>query len=277
MRLLRVFACLLFGCLASAAVAELSDTVRASVLKIRAYHADGRMMSGSAVVVGPGRLVSNAHVTHRARRIEVIEYGRAWPAKLIAHNDARDLCLLEASAVTAPAAVQSDNAAVGQTVYALGHPADHELSVNRGDVVALHPYDGGKVIQVSAPFDYGASGGGLFDQSGRLVGILTFKARAGGPFHFAVPVAWIDSVNGSWAASSSPGTLPFWQRQGRDLPYFLRAASLEANRDWRRLSALAREWIQSEPENPDAARALAQADAYGRDADPHAQLVRPAI
>lgn len=53
-------------------------------------------------------------------------------------------------------------------------------------IVGLHhcECDGGRVVQTSADFDRGASGGGLFDRQGRLVGILTFKASSGGNFHF---------------------------------------------------------------------------------------------
>jgi len=46
------------------------------------------------------------------------------------------------------------------------------LAVSEGRIIGLQTCecDGGKVIQASAPFDRGASGGDLFDQQGRLVG-----------------------------------------------------------------------------------------------------------
>ena len=46
------------------------------------------------------------------------------------------------------------------------------LAVSEGRIIGLQTCecDDGKVIQASAPFDRGASGGGLFDQQDRLVG-----------------------------------------------------------------------------------------------------------
>src|SRR2546429_5888717 len=41
----------------------------------------------------------------------------------------------------------------------------------------LYAYDGAHVIRTTAPFDFGSSGGALFDAAGRLVGLLAFKAR----------------------------------------------------------------------------------------------------
>lgn len=64
--------------------------------------------------------------------------------------------------------------------------------MSRGRIIGLHyECDGERVIQTSAAFDRGTSGSGLFDRQGRLVGLLTFKAKAGGNFHFALPVGWL--------------------------------------------------------------------------------------
>ena len=236
-------------------MADVSDAAKASVLRVRAYHADGRVVAGSAVILGPGQLVTNAHVAHGAKRIEVLQNGRALPAAWAAHDSSRDLCLLDAPGINAPAMPWSSSAEPGKTVYAVGFDADRGSTVTSGQIVALHDYDGAQVIQVSAPFEYGSSGGGLFDEQGRLLGILTFKARAGGPFHFAMPVAWVGQISDTKETTG----MPFWQRKGEALPYFLRAVSLEATSNWTALMALAMEWARNEPSSRGARRALAKA------------------
>jgi serine protease Do len=263
MLLVRLFsACLIFGCSSAVVLADVPAAGKASVLQLTAHHTNGRVTQGSAVVIAPGKLVTNAHVTHGAVRIEVAENGQVLPAKLAAHDASRDLCLLEAAAVSAPAVLSLGHLAPGRKVYAIGFPADQGLVMTSGDVVALHQYADAEVIQASTPFDYGASGGGLFDEQGRLVGILTFKARAGGAFHFAVPITWLEQIGRGGHLPGSRSAVPFWQRATEALPYFLRAASLEATRNWSALAALAHDWSTAEPSNPGAWRALAKARAH---------------
>jgi len=254
--------CAIFGCSSAPVLAQLHDLARASVLQVRAYHSHGRAVWGSAVAIAPGKLVTNSHVAHGAVRIEVMHAGRIVQVTQAAHDSARDLCLLDAPAVDVPPATSSGRLEPGQKVYAVGFPADQGLRVTNGQVVALHDYDGAEVIQVSAPFEYGASGGALFDDQGRLVGILAFKARAGGSFHFALPVAWLkQTVKGSEV--QYPGSaVAFWQRTGDALPYFLRAVSFEATHNWAGLTALAHEWTRQQPTNRGAWNALAKAQLH---------------
>lgn len=235
-------------------------SARASVVEIRAHGRNGGTVYGSAVAIGSGKLVTNCHVAVAAERIDVVHNERRSPARLSSQNVERDICMLDAPGVDAPVVERGATLAPGETVYAIGFPAEREITASKGEVVALHSYDGAAVIQVSAPFDYGSSGGGLFDQEGRLVGILTFKARAGGAFHFAAPVAWVDRAEP--AGASPTGLRPFWQRSGPDLPYFLRAASFEASANWNALAALALEWMQRHPADASAPRAAAIAHQH---------------
>ena len=233
-----------------------AETATASVLPVRAHAKNGSIGHGSGVLIADGKLVTNCHVVAAADRINVLSNGVPLAARLQHRDTDRDLCLLDVPDAKGVVAQRASTLRAGEAVYAVGYPAQRALSVTRGEVVALHDYDGAAVIQVSAPFDRGASGGGLFDQQGRLVGILTFKARAGGLYHFAVPAAWLNDMR-----EDRPGAeaRPFWQRHGRELPYFLRAASLEAAANWNALAELGREWLQQEPANPGAWSALTKA------------------
>jgi serine protease Do len=47
--------------------------------------------------------------------------------------------------------------------------------------------DGTRYIQITAPITHGSSGGGLFDERGRLIGITTLGAKTGN-LNFAVAI-----------------------------------------------------------------------------------------
>ena len=101
-----------------------------------------------------------------------------------------------------------------------------------GVVEGLYDYDDGRVIRTSAPFDFGSSGGGLFDEAGNLVGFLAFKGRTGERLRFALPVDWI--LPGSPVASTFKAVTPtsnpfaFWEQPKANQPSFLGVSILEA-------------------------------------------------
>jgi serine protease Do len=236
------------------------DLFKATVAKVRAYHPKGTVTLGSAVLSGGERLVTNCHVIATAQSVQIVHNGRNWRAEVEAQDSNHDLCILRAAGVTGVAAVAATSLTVGQKVFAAGFPGGNQFAVTAGRIVALHDYDGAEVIQVSSPFDYGASGGGLFDEDGRLIGILTFKARAGGKFHFALPIAWAKNLDRQEPEQrSAEGTLAFWQQSYEKQPYFLRAASLEAGQKWGALAALGEQWIKDSPMNPTAWTAVGTA------------------
>ena len=235
------------------------DFPKTAVVKVRAHHPNGTVTLGSAVLLGAERLVTNCHVAATAQSMQIVHNGRSWRAEVEAQDTNRDLCILRAAGITGATANTATSITVGQKVFAAGFPGGNQLAVTAGRIVAVHDYDGAKVIQVSSPFDYGASGGGLFDEDGRLLGILTFKLRAGGAFHFALPAEWVTALGRSGTGRSTDATLAFWQQPYEKQPFFLRAVSLEANQKWNVLAALGQHWARESPTNPGAWSALGTA------------------
>ncbi|WP_425459298.1 S1 family peptidase [Hydrogenophaga borbori] len=61
------------------------------------------LMQGSAVVIGPGRLITNCHVLRRARSVSVGRDNMSFGATLEHPDTERDLCQLKVANFTAPA------------------------------------------------------------------------------------------------------------------------------------------------------------------------------
>ncbi len=231
------------------------------VLKIVVTRGDGAQEIGSAVPLADERLATNCHVLRDASRIEVQLKGEVRQARADLRDTYRDLCFLTVPGYQAEPMPMIDvgQTRVGLNVVAVGYPGG-EFAVSPGKIVGLHTCecDGGKVIQTSAPFDRGASGGGLFDRQGHLVGILTFKAKSGGNFHFALPVGWLRHMAEMQLDTLATGAT-FWETPGKESGYFLAACDLGAKQNWRPLSRLAGEWSEQEPNNPEAWMALGRA------------------
>jgi hypothetical protein len=240
----------------------------AAVFKVRAVEASGRINRGSAVLIAPGKLATTCHVTRAAQSIQLSQADMTWSARSYFADIRHDLCILSAPELVrfAPAVIGLPNGLkAGDKVIAAGYPVGGKLAVASGNVKALHPYDGAPVLQVSAPFDHGQSGGALFDAEGRLVGITAFKVVAGGDFHFALPLQWLPEsvLSGDAIVEGGQETRDkaFWERAHGDQPLFLRAASLEAAGKWDALYDVAREWVSVDQANPASWRALGRAFA----------------
>src|SRR6202012_5074381 len=79
-------------------------------------------------------------------------------------------------------------------VYAVGAPLRLELSLTDGLVSAMRPVPNETLpdIQFSATTAPGSSGGGLFDEEGRLVGVtLSIASPNSETLSFAYPAQWV--------------------------------------------------------------------------------------
>ncbi len=186
---------------------EVYQAVAPSVWGVAAYDGDHRLISsGSAVVIGPSQLVTNCHVLGKAKSVAVRKENVFYGAKLLHADVQRDLCLLKVDNFNA-ASVEIATIAqtkVGAKSYAIGNPQGFEQTISEGLVSGLRRNDKGEIefIQTSAPISPGSSGGGLFDEQGRLVGVTTLSAlEKAQNLNFAVPAQWIAEVPARAAAA----------------------------------------------------------------------------
>ena len=232
----------------------------ASVLKIEATRVQGGFALGSGVVVGPERVVTNCHVTRDALKVNVLRGGVRWLADSQLSDVAHDLCLLRVPGLQASAVTlgRADRLAPGQAVTALGYTGGLTLQNSPGEVLALHRFDGSRVIRSSNWFSSGASGGGLFDEDLRLVGILTFRLRGGEAHYFAAPAEWVGALldvpgDAGYGAVEPDRSrqVAYWQKPVREQPRFLQAALLQRDDQWQALESLVEEWTRADPSDPE--------------------------
>ena len=228
-----------------------------SVARVEANKTTGGYAFGTAVAIAPNRVVTNCHVTREAQSIYVVKGGLRWNARAQFADVDHDLCLLWVPGLDARAAPLATSAGlhVGQPVTAIGYGGATGIQVSIGDVLGLHSLDGGQVIRSSAAFSGGASGGGLFDEDGRLVGILSFRLPIRGAYFFSMPVEWFSErvldLSRYQPVAPLGEAKSFWERSQAEQPYFMRATSLEAAQNWPDLLRLTDAWVEAEPGNPD--------------------------
>ena len=183
---------------------EVFAKVAPSVWAVRGLDANEKpIVYGSGVVIGSGRVVTNCHVLAKAKAIQVRRSNVAYYGKLEHADVERDLCIISIADFNAPPVpvVPLASVRVGQRAYAVGNPERLDLTLSEGLISGLRSEDPTLLpVQTTAPISPGSSGGGLFDDQGRLIGITTLvvlgRAKIAQNLNFAAPAEWIADVPG---------------------------------------------------------------------------------
>jgi len=164
-------------------------TIRSSVVKVNVLIDQTPVGHGSGAVLGmdgDGQLyvLTNRHVIHHeVAEPHLVSYefelenGIQLPAVLDFYSRDHDLAVVIAPGISGwgipvPLRMCSD-LAVGETVYALGSPIGLDHSFTTGVISALR----GDMVQTDATVHSGSSGGPLFDDHGRVCGVVTTSHR----------------------------------------------------------------------------------------------------
>jgi hypothetical protein len=236
-----------------------------SVVMIRGYNASGGLAYGSGVVVGENKVLTNCHVLRATKQPWVSRGEDTYSITSVKVDAWHDLCLVSTFSMPFKAVAIGNTSDLkrGQELAAIGHsngvPAPLTSS---GNVKALFDSDKGKIIRSTAKFMMGASGSGLFDMQGRLVGINTFKtAGLGGSIHYALPIEWLENLEKEPETTVFPVTgKALWEEEEDKKPFYMQAAVPESRQDWPKLADVSTKWTQAEPKNTEAWYALGLAN-----------------
>ena len=190
--------------------------VASHVVQIRGIAPDGRYYFGSGVAVAKDHVATNCHVVRSGGRVAVFRGGEAYSVSRQQVDVVHDICVLEVPGLPVKAAtLQSlQHLKVGQALAFYGYPRALGLSFSEGQIRRLRAIAGVQLIETSAFFTLGGSGGGLFDRRGRLVGLATFLAPGHAGGYFAVPVDWVmRALKASYQAIEPLEGLSFWESQ----------------------------------------------------------------
>jgi serine protease Do len=232
-----------------------------SVVLIRGYNASGGLAYGSGVVVGDKKVITNCHVLRATKQPWISRGEDTYSINSVKADPWHDLCLVTTDALPfKPALIgKSTELKRGQEIVAFGHSNGVPSPLtSSGAIKALYDAEQGKVIRSTARFSMGASGSGLFDMEGRLVGINTFKTGGhSSSIYFALPIEWLEQLEKQPEITTFPiSGKALWEEDEDKKPFYMQVAVPETRGDWPKLALVAEKWTQTEPKNTEAWFAL---------------------
>jgi S1-C subfamily serine protease len=145
---------------------------------------------GSAVAVSPRALVTACHVVVHGRTVTLSNGTSTLKAEVVGADPVTDRCFLhveDGELVPVPGFRDYSTLAVGEPVYTIGSPRGLTNTLGAGLLSGLRSgNDKTEYIQITAPLSAGSSGGGLFDESGNLIGVTSFTIRDSQNLNFAI-------------------------------------------------------------------------------------------
>ncbi|MEK6815659.1 MAG: tetratricopeptide repeat protein [Nitrospirota bacterium] len=247
---------------------EIYRKAEQTVLVLEVLDEKGGVVSvHTAVVLDQGTAVTQCDLLEGGAGLRLRSGDAVFPAKVEHRDSGRNLCLLGAPGadLAGPQEVRDGDPDVGAQVYAVSNALGLGISIAEGVVSGIRKSRGESYIQHTAAIAPGSEGGGLFDEDGRLVGLVNYRQRDGQNVNFALPARWTKDIK-------------------------QRAASIDAEGDWRtKVRALAREskwedlarraagWTQALPESTEAWLWLGLAQEERKDWPAAAHAYREAL
>lgn len=177
--------------------------------------------AGSGVILSEdGYIVTNDHVIDGAASITVkTTDGQEYPAELVGTDPQTDIAVIkiDASGLTPAEIGNSDTIEVGEPAIAVGNPLGSlGGTVTTGVISAVGreitiENETMTLLQTDAAINPGNSGGGLFNEEGKLIGVVNAKQSASGieGLGFAIPISDVESIIEELKTNGAVTSRPF--------------------------------------------------------------------
>jgi len=176
-----------------------------SVFMLEVYASDNQKIGvGSGFIAfNPSLLVTNYHVIDGGAYILAISDDKEqyFVTKLCIADKNADIAILRFDQAPGMPALELDGITKlkrSESVVAIGSPAGLMNTISIGNISAFYQRDGRDWIQFTAPISSGSSGGALFNDQGKIIGITTATYASAQNVNMAVKAKAVIDLYKSW-------------------------------------------------------------------------------
>lgn len=180
-----------------------------SVVMLRCYdHESEEAAIGSGFIAFNDRtVITNYHVMEDAYTCEVITNQNATLSveSILAYSKSKDLAIVqlsESSGLQPLVFGRSDSVKIGASVTAIGSPLGIMNTVSTGILSGNIEENSMDVLQFTAPISSGSSGGALFDDHGKVIGVTYASYVNGQNLNLAIPINEVTDLHAKSGAAA---------------------------------------------------------------------------
>ncbi len=227
-----------------------------SIVMIRGYNENGGLSYGSGIVVAKDKVLTNCHIFRQTKQPWISRGEDTYTITSFQADRYHDICLVSAENMPFKPVLMGNGGTLkkGQDIVSIGYSNGMNAPLTSlGTVQSVYEFDHGNVVRASARFVMGASGSGLFDTTGHLLGINTIKTPGNNAYYYSLPLEWLEVVAQQPVETKFPVVgKTFWEEQDAQKPYFMQMAEPEIQENWTKLQEVAANWTTAEPKSSEA-------------------------
>lgn len=171
------------------------EKATASVVKIICYdHEGNESATGSGFIAFDNQtVITNYHVMEEAYTCKVsTDEDKTYEVEsILAYSKEQDIAIIKLTESTGLKVLElgsSDKIKKGETVTAIGSPLGIKNTVSQGVLSGRLMEDNMDVLQFTAAISSGSSGGALFDERGKVIGVTYASYIDGQNLNLAIPI-----------------------------------------------------------------------------------------
>lgn len=236
---------------------ELIYNLKGTIVKVRSVNEAGAKSLGSGVVVAENQVATNCHVIADAIGIDIGAMGESYDPVGMKADWKHDVCILNFQFLPLkPAKLgDSENLKYEDSVFSIGFPGGAPKPLTTfGSIKALYPLDESNVIRISTSFQLGASGSPVFNASGEVIALSTFKSPGRkNAFYYNVPIKWVkEAMKLPMMDLTQKHQHAFWEAELDQRPYWMQIVIPLQNDDWQEVGQIVNKWISDTPNDQEA-------------------------
>jgi serine protease Do len=175
-------------------IVKLNDS---KIFTIYTSNDKGPLGLGSGFAIADGLILTNFHVIAGANKATVKTVdGKSFEVEgVVLYDEKSDLAIIKTQEKIGiePVTLGMDaEVEKGDHVVAIGSPKGLSNTVSEGIVSNVLEEDGIAKIQISVPITHGSSGGALFNEQGKVIGVTTSGLDTNADLNFAVSIRNIE-------------------------------------------------------------------------------------